>query len=269
MTYEDLKRPPLDETVLRTALLGSDTLWQELVVLDETPSTNATISQMARDGAADGTIVATDHQTAGRGRLDRGWQDAPRSGIAVSVLLRPLDVPASRWVWLPLLVGLAVDATVRSAGVESNLKWPNDVVVEDRKLAGILLERIDTPDGPAAIVGVGLNVTMTTAEAPVANATSMALEGATEPDRTVLLRAYLRNLEALYRSWCDNGGDPSGGIRASYVRRCVTLGQQVTVANPDGSETAGLAEAIDDQGRLVVGGQAISAGDVVNVRPAS
>ena len=96
-------------------------------------------------GAPEGTVHATDLQVAGRGRLDRTWESPAGSGIAVSVLLRPDEIPAARWVWLPLLVGLAVDATVREFGVDCGLKWPNDVLVDDRKLAGILLERVDTP----------------------------------------------------------------------------------------------------------------------------
>lgn len=269
MTFHDLNRPPLDEAALRSALIGADSLWLNVEVTAETPSTNATLAERARAGVPGGSVLTTDHQSAGRGRMDRRWEAPPRSGLAVSVLLRPVDVPAARWVWLPLLVGLAVDATVNAAGVRSGLKWPNDVVVDGRKLAGILLERVDTPLGPAAIAGVGLNVTLTDDELPVAQATSLQLQGATITDRSVLLRSYLRNLEALYRSWVASLGDPAAGIQESYVRRCVTIGQQVSVHNPDGSRTEGTAESIDDFGRLVVDGTAISAGDVVHLRPTS
>jgi BirA family biotin operon repressor/biotin-[acetyl-CoA-carboxylase] ligase len=176
-------------------------------------------------------------------------------------------VPAARWVWLPLLAGLAVDATVQECGVASGLKWPNDVLVQGRKLAGILLERVETPEGAAAVIGVGLNVSMRRDELPVETATSLALEGATETDRTIVIRALLRNLEALYRAWSASGGDPAGGIRESYVRRCVTIGSEVTVSLPDAEPLRGLATGIDDLGRLLVGGRAISAGDVTHVRP--
>jgi BirA family biotin operon repressor/biotin-[acetyl-CoA-carboxylase] ligase len=186
----------------------------------------------------------------------------------VSVLLRPDGVPAARWVWLPLLVGLAVDATVHECGVESGLKWPNDVLVDGRKLAGILLERVETPIGPAAVVGVGLNVTLRRDELPVETATSLALEGATETDRTIVLRSLLRNLEALYRAWTASGGDPSGGIRDSYVRRCVTIGSRVRVTLPREEILVGEATGIDDLGRLLVDGRAISAGDITHLRPA-
>lgn len=269
MVYGDLARPPLDADALRKALVGSGRLWTEVVVTAATASTNADLAAAAVAGAAEGTIHTTDHQTSGRGRLGRTWTAPAGSGIAVSVLLRPNRVPSGRWVWLPLLVGLAVDATINGLGVNSGLKWPNDVLVGDRKLAGILLERVETPTGPAAVVGVGINVSMTSAELPVEAATSLVLEGASSIDRTVVLRSYLRNLEALYGSWLFAEGDPAAGIRDSYARRCLTLGQQVRVSLPDGSVLAGEAAALDDFGRLVVAGQPVSAGDVTHVRAVS
>ena len=157
--------------------------------------------------------------------------------------------------------------------MESGLKWPNDVLVDGRKLAGILLERVDTPLGPAAVVGVGLNVTLRRDELPTETATSLQLEGAHETSRSILLRSYLRNLEALYRAWAASEGDPAAGIRESYVRRCTTIGTRVRVDLPTGSSEGemleGLATGIDDLGRLLVDGRAISAGDITHVRPAT
>ncbi|MGZ5368132.1 MAG: biotin--[acetyl-CoA-carboxylase] ligase [Aeromicrobium sp.] len=267
MNYGHLDRPPLDAGALRAALVGPGSLWTDIVVTPTTSSTNADLAVAAGQGAPEGTIHTTDHQTAGRGRLDRSWEAPAGSGLAVSVLLRPTRVPVGRWVWLPLLVGLAVDATVNGFGIESGLKWPNDVLVGDRKIAGILLERVDTPSGPAAIVGVGLNVSMREDELPVDTATSLAIEGASETDRTVVLRSLLRNLESLYRSWLASEGDPAAGIRDSYSRRCLTLGKLVSVSMPDGSVIEGEASALDDHGRLLVDGQPVSAGDVTHVRP--
>ncbi len=264
--YDDLDRPPLDSTALQAALLGSDSLWSQVSVTPTTTSTNADASVAASAGAPDGAVFTTDRQTAGRGRLDRVWQAPPGSGIAVSVVLRPDQVPPARWVWLPLLCGLAVDAALRDLGVDSALKWPNDVLVEDRKIAGILLERVETPTGPAAIAGIGLNVSMTREELPVPTATSLALEGATSVDRTVVLRAVLRTLGPLYRAWVATEGDPDAGIRDSYLRRCVTLGSSVRVSMPDGNDLVGTAESIDEHGRLVVDGAPVSAGDVTHVR---
>lgn len=269
MTFDDLGRPPLDRLSLRAALLGSESLWREVDVVAELPSTNAELADRARRGAAPGTVLAVDFQSAGRGRLDRTWVAPPRSGLAFSFLVRPQQVPIARWTWMSLLVGLAVDATVNAAGAPAALKWPNDVTVHGRKIAGILLERVDTPAGAALVAGIGLNVSTTAEELPVGGATSLRLEDADITDRSVLLRSCLRNVEALYRSWTASAGDPTGGIQASYVRRCETLGQRVTIFNPDGSQSTGLAEAIDEAGRLVVDGKPVSAGDVVHVRPSS
>ena len=265
--YTDLDRPPLDAAALHAALVGLGALWTDVVVTDRTGSTNADAAAAARDGAPEGSVFTTDFQTSGKGRLDRGWEAPAGSGISVSVVLRPDAVPAARWVWLPLLAGLAVDATVRELGVPSTVKWPNDVLVEDRKLCGVLLERVETPDGAAAVVGIGLNVSQTRDELPVPTATSLVLEGAEMTDRTVVLRALLRNLETLYRAWVEAEGDPSTGIREAYEGRCSTVGSAVTVSMPDGSTRSGTAESIDEQGRLVVDGEAVSAGDITHVRP--
>jgi BirA family biotin operon repressor/biotin-[acetyl-CoA-carboxylase] ligase len=266
MSFRDLDRPPLDAAALRSALTGPGRFWTDVVVTSETGSTNVDVAAAARAGAPEGTVHTTDSQTAGRGRLDRVWSAPAGSGVHVSVLLRPDAVPAARWVWLPLLVGLAVDATVHECGVASGLKWPNDVLVDGRKLAGILLERVETEQGAAAVVGVGLNVSLRRDELPVETATSLALEGATETDRTIVIRSLLRNLEALYRAWSASGGDPAAGIRDSYVRRCVTIGQRVRVLLPLDETWEGQATGIDDLGRLLVDGRAISAGDITHLR---
>jgi BirA family biotin operon repressor/biotin-[acetyl-CoA-carboxylase] ligase len=263
MAYEDLDRPPLDVRALRTAL--ARTRWTDVRVSARTGSTNADLAALAREGAPAGTVVVTEQQTAGRGRLDRRWEQPRSSGLAVSMLVAPREVPMHRWAWLPLLTGLAVDATVRSFDVPSALKWPNDVLVDDRKLAGILVEVVVTPQGPAAVVGVGLNTGLRADELPVPTATSMRLEGASTTDRTVVLRELLRTFDALHRAWVADEGEPTN-VRESYVRRCATLGRRVRVELPDGSTLEGTAETVDLEGRLVVAGQAVSAGDVTHVR---
>lgn len=272
MAYSDLDRPPLDGAAIRHALVGPGTWWRDVVVTARTTSTNADLAALAHDGAPEGTLVTTDHQTAGRGRLDRRWESPAAAAITLSVLVRPDLVPDARWPWLPLLVGVAVvEAVHEVAGVEAALKWPNDVVVGDRKLAGILLERVQTPTGAAAVIGVGLNVTMRESERPVPQATSLALEGGRTTDRSVVLRAFARTFEPLYRAWAGSEGDASTGLLESYVRRCSTLGQEVEVSLPAGSRVQGSAVAIDSTGRLVVDvdghQQALSAGDITHLRP--
>lgn len=270
--YDDLNRPPLDPAALTNALVRAGTWWRSVAVVAETVSTNADLAEAARDDAPEGTAIVADHQSAGRGRLSRGWDFPPRSGLALSMLVRPDTVPAARWPWLPLLTGIAVYEVVRAtSGVDCALKWPNDVLVGERKLAGILVERTETPTGPAAVVGVGLNVSLSEDELPVPTATSLALEGATTLDRSVIVRSLMRAFESLYRAWAAAEGDPAQGMLESYVRRCSTVGSQVRVQLPDGSTMAGTAEAVNADGQLVVASagqrRALSAGDVIHVRP--
>src|SRR3954453_23557127 len=145
-------------------------MWRELRVVPEAASTNALVA--AESSQPEGLVVVAEHQTAGRGRLDRSWVSPSRAGLTFSVSLRPRAVPNLQWSWLPLLVGVAVaESTEEMSGVDVRLKWPNDVLVDGRKLGGILVER----HGPTAVVGVGVNVTTTQDELPGPAATSLLL----------------------------------------------------------------------------------------------
>ncbi|MGZ4426834.1 MAG: biotin--[acetyl-CoA-carboxylase] ligase [Nocardioidaceae bacterium] len=266
MTAEPSPRPPLDSSALAVLAPG----WR-VEVLDASPSTNAAVADRARRGEDEGLVVAAEHQTAGRGRLDRVWVTPARAALTFSVLLRPGAVPAARWPWLPLLAGVAaVEGVRRAAGVDAVLKWPNDVLVGDGKLAGILVERVESAGALAAVVGIGLNVSSTRAELPVETATSLALEGATSLDRTALLAAILAALRDEYDVWRVARGDPAGSLRPSYTRLCATVGQQVRVALPGGGQLTGEATGVDDGGRLEVatpdGPRVLGAGDVVHLR---
>ena len=259
---------PAERPVLDQARLADVPGWR-VEILAETPSTNAVVAARARSGAAEGLAVTTEHQTAGRGRLDRGWAMPPRAALAVSALLRP-SVPAERWPWVPLMTGVAVVGAVRDLGYDAGLKWPNDVLVRGRKLCGILVERVETPLGPAAVVGIGLNTSLTAAELPVPTATSLALEGDAPVDRTEVLVLLLRHLTASYDTWRERPHE----LAATYAQMSVTVGQRVRAELPGGSELVGVATGIDAQGRLEVladgeaGPRAVGAGDVVHLRPA-
>jgi BirA family biotin operon repressor/biotin-[acetyl-CoA-carboxylase] ligase len=253
--YGDLDRPPLRPLALRKALVPDG--WR-LDLLQETGSTNAVAAERARAGEPSGLVVAAEAQTAGRGRLDRSWVSPPRAGLTLSVLLRP-DLPPAQWPWLPLWTGLAVASALRErAEVDAVLKWPNDVLIDGRKVCGVLAE---VPVTGAAVLGVGLNVTTEQHELPHDQATSLRLSGARVTDRDTLLRALLRELGAVLR-------DPSAA-RTAYRERCDTVGRQVRVELPGDRSVEGLAEAVDDDGRLVVDGVPYGAGDVVHLRPAT
>jgi BirA family biotin operon repressor/biotin-[acetyl-CoA-carboxylase] ligase len=261
VTAPEAFRPSLD----RSAVAHLTGYWR-VEVVDETASTNADVAERARAGEAAGLVLVAEHQTAGRGRLDRTWETPARAGLTFSLLLRP-TVDGSRWSWLPLLTGLAVATAVRRvSGLDGvGLKWPNDVLVDERKLAGLLLERVETPDGPAAVIGIGLNVSTTTDELPVPTATSLAMEGV-DVERGALLAAVLAELPGVLEQW----GEDTDGLRTAYVDNCVTLGHVVKVSLPTGETLTGRAVGVDEEGRLDVetddGQVAVGAGDVVHVR---
>lgn len=242
-----------------------------LEVLDEVGSTNQVATERASGGAEDGLVVVAERQTHGRGRLDRTWEAAEGTSLTFSLLLRP-RAPARSWPWLPLLTGHAVAEALRAAGFEAGVKWPNDVMVEDRKVAGILVERIETPDGPAAVVGIGLNVAHRAEELPVPGATSLELLSGEPVDRTALLLALLAAVRGAYEAWQRGGERGAVALAQSYAAACVSVGRGVRVALPDGTELEGRATTVDPGGRLVVRTDdgrlvAVSAGDVVHVRP--
>ena len=260
MTSEPAGRPPLDAGRLPD---------HQVEVVDEAGSTNALVAERAQADGPEGLVIVAEHQTAGRGRLDRTWETPARSALTFSVLLRP-TAAAATWPWIPLLTGYEVSKALRAAGFDATVKWPNDVLLRrhdgaERKVAGILVERVETAGGPAAVVGIGVNVGMTADELPVAEATSLAIEGAA-PDRTELLGLLLDTLWEGYVAWQDGGEAATSHLAASYAAACSTIGRPVHVDLPSGEALTGTATGIDPAGRLLVDGTAVSAGDVVHVR---
>lgn len=272
--WTDLDRPPLNGTALRKALVRPGSLWTAVDVVQATGSTNTDLAARAVKGEAPaGSVLVAEEQSAGRGRLDRRWSAPPRSGLFFSVYLEP-DVPAARWGWLPLLAGVATaTALARAAGVDTALKWPNDLLVtvgaEERKAGGILAEAA----GKGVVVGIGLNVSLRADELPVPGAGSLALAGARGVDRDPLLRAVLRSLERWYVDWQAAGGDPAAsGLQEAYAAGCATLGRSVRALLPGDREIRGEAVALDGDGRLVLATadgvrQPVGAGDIVHLRP--
>lgn len=237
-SWSDLDRPPL-----RTPLRAGDGWRVEVVAA--TGSTNADVAARALAGERPGLVLVAEEQTGGRGRLGRSWSSPPRAGLLLSALL---TAPPSPWV--PLLAGVAVARALRDVGgLSPRLKWPNDVLVGGRKIAGILAE----VSAGLVVVGIGLNVSTRAEELPPDRpATSVGLEGGVT-DRVTLLRALLAALA-------------DRATPVDYLGLCDTVGRQVTVSLPDGSVTRGGASAIDADGRLVVDGVAYAAGDVVHLR---
>jgi BirA family transcriptional regulator, biotin operon repressor / biotin---[acetyl-CoA-carboxylase] ligase len=216
-------------------------------------STNDEVAALARAGGAEGAAVAADRQSAGRGRRGRSWDAPPGSSLLVSVLLRP---PPGAAHLAPMAAGLAaVEACAVAASVEASLKWPNDVIVAEGKLGGILSE---VQAGGAVVVGLGLNVDWRDQALP-AGAASLAAVSGWPVDRAEVLAAYLVALDRR----CDQ---PPGALVGDWRAACSTIGRRVRVELPDRT-LEGLATAVTDDGRLLVDGRAVSAGDVVHLRP--
>lgn len=239
--------------------------WSGLEVTPETGSTNADLATAARQGAASGRVLVADHQTGGRGRLDRTWTAPPGTSLAISVLLRPpVSVPAMRWTWLPLVAGLAVTDALSGIGVTAELKWPNDVLIDGGKVCGILAERVADPSGDAVVIGMGINTRLAAEDLPVPTATSLWLAGVEVADAD-LVASVLGTLASWYRRWLD--GEDLGPALAS---RCGTIGREVRVELPAAAPVTGLAVGVDPDGRLLVrtadGVRPFSAGDVMHLR---
>ncbi|WP_327680964.1 biotin--[acetyl-CoA-carboxylase] ligase [Streptomyces sp. NBC_00467] len=274
--WSDLDRPPLNASALRRALLQPGGLWTSFDIVPATGSTNSDLAAKA-GSLEEGAVLVAEEQTAGRGRLERSWTAPARSGLFLSVLLRPgPQVPVERYGWLPLLTGVAVATGLsRAAGVDMSLKWPNDLLVtvsgEERKTGGILAERAG--DG-GVVIGMGINVTLREDELPVPSAGSLALANAVSTDRDPLLRAVLRSLEQWYGKWREAGGDAGlSGVQEAYAAGCATLGRRVRAELPGDRSVTGEAIALDGAGRLVLATgdgtrETVGAGDIVHLRPA-
>lgn len=190
----DTERPALDADAIRSAVVRPRGSWRSFDVVAETGSTNADLLARARSGTdINGAVLAAEHQTAGRGRNGRQWTTPPRSQIAVSVGIDTTGVPSTAWGLLPLATGVAVvDAISAVTGVEAKLKWPNDVLVDTGKLAGILAE-VASP-APTVVIGTGLNVSVMPDDVPDSVATSLAMLTDAPVDRSALLTEFLTRL---------------------------------------------------------------------------
>jgi BirA family transcriptional regulator, biotin operon repressor / biotin---[acetyl-CoA-carboxylase] ligase len=275
-------RGPLDPAGLRRAAVRPGGLWRAVEVVESTGSTNADLLARAVRGEPEGTVLVTEHQRAGRGRMGRTWITPPRAALTFSLLVRPERVPPARRGWLPLLTGVAVaEAITEVTGVPATLKWPNDVVAAQGKLCGILAEA----SADAIVVGIGLNVSTEPAELPdrgpgALPAASLLTAGATAGtlDRDQILLAILDAFERWYLPWSEAAGDPDrSGVRAGYIERSGTIGRQVRAELPGGQALSGSAVGVDADGRLLVrsasGAEAagaavvpVAAADVVHLR---
>jgi BirA family transcriptional regulator, biotin operon repressor / biotin---[acetyl-CoA-carboxylase] ligase len=267
-----------------------------LEFIASTGSTNDDLREAATGAEAaawpHGSVIVTDDQTRGRGRLGRTWLAPTGKTLAISVLLRPelpggAAFPPEAYGWIPLIAGAAMTEAVRHAveeaasavgdseddgtgGLEVELKWPNDVLVSGYKVCGILSELL--PSSTAVVVGAGLNLTLDEHDLPTLTSTSLLLATGMRPDADAVLADYLSRFLALVRTLAEHGGDAeASGIATRVSELCGTLGSEVRVRLPGDRELVGVAERLDHDGRLVVRDpngepQAVAAGDVTHLR---
>ena len=235
----------LDTERLRRDLAGLR-LGQPLIYLPEIGSTNTYAADLARTGAIEGTLVITDHQTAGRGRVGRVWKALPGQQLALSLILKPSFPPHFLVMASALAVAQAVEAVT---GAQPIIKWPNDVLLDGRKVCGILIE---TSEGMATL-GMGVNVNGALDNDPelATRATTLAAALGHPVSREALAAAILQRLDARYHDLLTGGATARRNLRAAWRVRLVTLGRRVTIRQREVT-LVGLAEDVSDDGALLL-----------------
>ncbi len=230
------------------------------------PSTNTELARQASEGAGEGLSIVADEQTAGRGRLLRAWSSPRGAGLYFSILLQPA-IAANQWPLVTFMAALAVaDALHEACGVETDIKWPNDLLSGERKICGILAEAVETPTGRAVVVGIGINLTTGAYPAEIAGvATSVAEASGRSPERERLLAALLRALSRWYTLLHEVDG-PERIVAAWTSRSSYASGKAVQVANGD-EVWQGITRGVESDGALRLetendGVKLVRAGDV-------
>lgn len=224
-----------------------------MVYFEQTDSTNLRIKELAKAGAPHGTLVAADMQTAGRGRRGHVWVSPCGDNIYMSLLLRP-EISPDRASMLTLVAALSMADGIRSCTEEKirvQIKWPNDLVINGRKAAGILTEMsVGTAGIRYVVVGMGINVNQTVFSRDIAEtATSVRLETGSDTDCAQLIAAILENMENNYELFLKT--EDLSGLMERYSALLITRERDVTVLGENGSYKA-YAEGIDPEGRLIV-----------------
>jgi BirA family biotin operon repressor/biotin-[acetyl-CoA-carboxylase] ligase len=227
--------------------LDAKWLGRELLCHDQVDSTNLLARDLARSGAAHGTVVSAESQTQGRGRLGRRWISPPHKNLYLSVVLRAA-LPAARLPQIGLIAGVAACEALREWQA-ATLKWPNDVLIGGRKVCGILAETEGSAGSQAVILGIGINVNAGADDFPDElreKAGSLLLAGGRPVDRAEVAGRLLTHLETWYDTWVQRGFAP---IAAAWRDRSGLIGQMIHVAEP-GKDVAGQIVGLDEDGAL-------------------
>jgi len=241
-----------------------------LLLLDSIDSTNLEAIRRARMGAPEGLCIVAREQTAGRGRLERSWHSQKDAGIYFSIVLRP-RLETNYWPLLALMAALAVvDALRKSCAVRADIKWPNDVCVHERKVCGILAETTETPAGPAAVIGIGINLTNESLRADLINlATSLEQITGRPPDPETVLTELLKAVVERYQALQTAGGREHT-IREWCAHSTYAFDRRVRVSF-DSDSFVGVTRGLDEDGALRVETaegrlRLVRAGDVTALR---
>lgn len=233
--------------------MGTGSLAKQVLYFETTDSTNIQARQYAENDNSDGLLVVADEQTKGRGRRGRNWSSLPGENIFMSLLLKPRISPKSASM-LTLIAALAVAAAVKeNTGLEAWIKWPNDIVVNRKKVCGILTEMSSEMDYiHYVIIGIGINVNTAAFPEEIAEmATSLFLESEQEQrfSRSQLICSVMAQMEIYYKKFLETGN--LSLVREEYNRRLAGLGNQVKILG-DGTELIGISRGITDMGQLIV-----------------
>jgi len=262
--YRLISAPDMLLALSISPLLKSERIGKKIISLEETVSTNSVAFRMAEEGAAEGSVVIAECQTAGKGRLGRNWASPPGVNLYCSIILRPPIQPVAA----PQLTFLSVVAVARAieklTALQARIKWPNDILIDGKKVAGLLNEMsAETDKVNFVILGIGVNLNMTAEHFPAGlrhPATSLFIESGERVDRTAFTAVLLQELDSLYATFLSQGYAPA---RREWLQRSRLEGVMVTVTD-NNSVRRGLVTGIDEYGALLLdSGEQILSGDVV------
>ena len=249
----EMLRGALDKSLINSLV----TQYWRVSVVDVTASTQTDLASLARVGKAKaGDVIAANYQSAGRGRLSRTFEAPKNSALLFSFYIEPKR-STEDWGWIALIAGASVAQALDE--VKATVKWPNDILVNEKKISGLIAEIV----GDGVVIGIGINVGMSSEELPVLTATSLAIEGVSDTNRNQILAKVLSQFESNFSTW-DEGDDSATQI---YTSLSSTLGTKVQIHYPNEQIEKGLAVAISPRGELILdSGSHVQAGDVVHLR---
>jgi BirA family biotin operon repressor/biotin-[acetyl-CoA-carboxylase] ligase len=249
----DLLRAPLDQAEIQRLI----TPYWRVSVVELTGTTQGDLVRLVREAKAQiGDVIVTEYQSAGRGRLDRSFEASKGTALLFSFYIQP-HRDREDWGWIPLIAGNCVGKALK--GFDALVKWPNDILINNKKVSGLIAEIVDS----GVVVGIGVNVGMERDQLPVDSATSLLIEGAADVSRNTLLCTILREFEESFVQW-DQGLDE---VQAQYMQISATIGRQVRVEYPGGAFQQGMAIGISDTGALILeDGTHVQSADVIHLR---